>query len=591
MIMTASVLSPSGAPKRPYGSFTKPPPTVIDTADYADYYGTISVKDPRWGAKGDGVTDDTRAIQACFDTAFGSAASPHGNGGGIKNKGVYFPPGTYKITAPVRVTAVWGGKICGGGPLSSIITYLGPITPVNAEGFCPTLWLNGCNFCNIEGLGLVNQSDTTNHSTVCLWFGPDGASGGSSAHSNTLTDVHTEGGSYGVIHGSTSSAANSENTYIDCTFGPHERIGMFLSGANTLNIRMYGGAIGFCGVAGIKTNNSASMPIISNIALDSNYLDFDFSSGANVQLDRIRTESGNFIKTRTAINVDACSQACVGDTFTGSVANATYVVTGSIASTILTVTAITSGTIVPGTKISGTGVTANTRILLQLTGTVGGVGTYSVDLTTTASSTTITGNYSILTSTAMGSQGNVIRPGMAIYGTDATNSLPQTPKPTRVLSQLTGTSHGVGTYNLSDAGSPSSLSSSSLIIRPVFCDIVGSGQVSMLGCGSAFDPVIASDNNSVLWITSNQFFNQGTSAISADLLKFFTGQILAYDVSVLNSFTVANLPAAGSKFKGVRMFVTNSSVAASSSTFGATVAPGGANTVPVFCDGTNWVIG
>lgn len=65
--------------------------------------------------------------------------------------------------------------------------------------------------------------------------------------------------------------------------------------------------------------------------------------------------------------------------------------TGSIATTTLTVSAISSGTIKAGMEISGTGVTAGTHIVRQLSGTVGGTGTYEVSASQTVSSTTITG--------------------------------------------------------------------------------------------------------------------------------------------------------------------------------------------------------
>jgi hypothetical protein len=51
--------------------------------------------------------------------------------------------------------------------------------------------------------------------------------------------------------------------------------------------------------------------------------------------------------------------------------------------------------------------------------------------------------------------------------------------------------------------------------------------------------------------------------------------------------TVANLPSAATAGVGSRAFVTDSSV----STFGTTVAAGGATKVPVYSDGTNWKVG
>jgi len=54
---------------------------------------------------------------------------------------------------------------------------------------------------------------------------------------------------------------------------------------------------------------------------------------------------------------------------------------------------------------------------------------------------------------------------------------------------------------------------------------------------------------------------------------------------------VADLPAASAAYKGYRGFVTDASVAYTSANVGTIVAGGGANSVPVFCNGTNWVIG
>jgi len=77
-----------------------------------------------------------------------------------------------------------------------------------------------------------------------------------------------------------------------------------------------------------------------------------------------------------------------------SIGSHTTTFTGSIATTTLTVSAISSGSILPGMIITGTGVSASTYIVTQLTGTAGSTGTYTVSVSQTVSSTTITGTRS-----------------------------------------------------------------------------------------------------------------------------------------------------------------------------------------------------
>lgn len=90
-----------------------------------------------------------------------------------------------------------------------------------------------------------------------------------------------------------------------------------------------------------------------------------------------------------------------GASATGSsVAASTFSVTGSVAGSVLTVTAVGSGTVYPGASISGGAIPTNPKpkVVEQLTGTAGGVGTYriSVDFLEIAS-TTISGTYGTLT--------------------------------------------------------------------------------------------------------------------------------------------------------------------------------------------------
>ena len=70
---------------------------------------------------------------------------------------------------------------------------------------------------------------------------------------------------------------------------------------------------------------------------------------------------------------------------------------------------------------------------------------------------------------------------------------------------------------------------------------------------------------------------------------------VAYSDPELTSATftpvaVASLPAASTAIAGMRMAVNNSNAALTAG-IGAVVAGGGANVVPVFCDGADWRIG
>lgn len=81
-----------------------------------------------------------------------------------------------------------------------------------------------------------------------------------------------------------------------------------------------------------------------------------------------------------------------------SIAASTFSVTGSIAGDVLAVTVVGSGTVVPGATISGTGVATGTKVVGQLSGAAGGVGTYAVDIgEQTVASTTVSGTYGTLT--------------------------------------------------------------------------------------------------------------------------------------------------------------------------------------------------
>jgi hypothetical protein len=94
-------------------------------------------------------------------------------------------------------------------------------------------------------------------------------------------------------------------------------------------------------------------------------------------------------------------------TATGAIAPGTFAATGTISGNVLTVTAVSSGTIYNGATITGTGPTAGiatgTKIVNQLSGTDGGIGTYALNGgDQTIPSGTINGTFGLLTTSAGG---------------------------------------------------------------------------------------------------------------------------------------------------------------------------------------------
>ena len=113
---------------------------------------------------------------------------------------------------------------------------------------------------------------------------------------------------------------------------------------------------------------------------------------------------GNFRPTFTldtligsTFNILASGLSIQNCIFVANFANITSVftagtasVTGAITGTDLNVTVVGSGTLYPGVVLKGTGVTANTVIMAQVSGATGKVGHYTVNTSQTVTSTTIT---------------------------------------------------------------------------------------------------------------------------------------------------------------------------------------------------------
>jgi hypothetical protein len=92
-----------------------------------------------------------------------------------------------------------------------------------------------------------------------------------------------------------------------------------------------------------------------------------------------------------AASATALSTIAAGGANKVLLSTATATFTAAISSTTLTVASVASGVIIPGMVLTGSGVDPATTIVAQLTGPTGGAGTYSVNISQSASSVVMTG--------------------------------------------------------------------------------------------------------------------------------------------------------------------------------------------------------
>jgi hypothetical protein len=139
--------------------------------------------------------------------------------------------------------------------------------------------------------------------------------------------------------------------------------------------------------------------------------------------------------------------------------------TASQALTVLTVSAVATGVLVPGMVVDSSG--ADATVIAQLTGTPGGVGTYTVSTSATVGSGAVTvaavdTGYKWASSTvADASFTGVLAAGTGVLTASAVTGLIQVganlngvgvPANLFIVSQLTGTAGGAGTYQVNTLG-------------------------------------------------------------------------------------------------------------------------------------------
>ena len=178
-----------------------------------------------FGATGDGTTDDRAAIQAAFDLAFGdSVTAPHGWTQRHLNRPVFFPAGKYRITAPLNLKYVCGGRIFGAGKWASQIRYFPSVSP-GPTNLTPVFNINGASHLNVERLYMESLGDgsgsMTGTNTCCInldWDGTTSGNGNDGLHSNHFQEITLGGGVHTVIigHAGGTLCQGHNNLFLNC---------------------------------------------------------------------------------------------------------------------------------------------------------------------------------------------------------------------------------------------------------------------------------------------------------------------------------------------------------------------------------------
>lgn len=154
-------------------------PTLLQPSKYnaphvGNPFGWINVKDPPFNAYGDGVHDDTVALQAAFDAAMG-AESPVPRG-----LRIYMPKGVYLISSTLRLHDQYGICLEGDSLLSTSIQWIGAaggtlLSIKNVrDSFFKNFTLTGDNAHTTTGLqydgGVAGTIPTTSNLFEMVYF-------------------------------------------------------------------------------------------------------------------------------------------------------------------------------------------------------------------------------------------------------------------------------------------------------------------------------------------------------------------------------------------------------------------------------------
>jgi hypothetical protein len=187
----------------------------------------------RFGARGDGHTDDTRALQLALDSL---SCLPTGFSlGAQRYTVVYLPAGTYCISSTLRLRGKIGVNFIGEDPERTIIDWTGPENDT-------LFWANGSAYFKIARIGWDANGRKGMEALGIHWKDKwnQGNSRSFASLNIELSDLIFRGGfQYGVSGGTASSGGtgwnDSEVTIKRCLFQSCSGAGIEIHGYNALD--------------------------------------------------------------------------------------------------------------------------------------------------------------------------------------------------------------------------------------------------------------------------------------------------------------------------------------------------------------------
>lgn len=215
--------------------------------------GSLSVK--AFGAKGNGTTDDTTAVQAALTSVVNS-----GKGGTV-----YFPPGTYKITSGLTVNASYVSISSEGATIDASTMTSGVAVTITGTVFLPYKQSTTV----IEGFKIIGNSTTG--SVTGLRFHTVGGSGEGSSHI-TIRNVNISYFGIGIDLGDRAYAINfiGSDVYY-CNICVNQNSGIVDGGEKI----QFNGCIFFNSNTAIKVRGDASDFNFLSCSLDYNTVQLD----------------------------------------------------------------------------------------------------------------------------------------------------------------------------------------------------------------------------------------------------------------------------------------------------------------------------